>query len=238
MRSSKLLISVVVLLAAAGAYWFLLLAPKREEAATLATQVSQKEGEVMQAETLLSSYRTAAKTYKVNYATVARLGKAVPADDDVRSLVVQLEAAAADNKVDFRSITVGAGSSASGAPTTATGGAAPPPGAQTVGSAGFAVMPYTLTFEGDYLNLSKFFSELERFVKVSNKKLDVTGRLLRVENFTLTPSGDGYPRLAAQVGATTYLVPPTEGLTAGATPAAPAVADPSTTTAITTGALR
>jgi len=239
MRSSKLLIPVVVLLAAAGAYWFLLLAPKREEAAALATQITQKEAEVQQAEALLTSYRTSEKTYKVNYAKVARLGKAVPADDDVRSLVVQIEDAAADSKVDFRSINVGGGASASSAePTTATDAAAAPPGAQTIGPAGFSVMPFTLTFEGEYLDLSKFFSRLERFVKVSNQKLDVTGRLLRVENFTLAPAGEGYPHLTAQVGATTYLVPPTQGLTGGATAQGPAVADPATTTAITTGAIR
>ena len=34
--------------------------------------------------------RTRSRRYKTNYTTVARLGKAVPADDDVRSLLVQL----------------------------------------------------------------------------------------------------------------------------------------------------
>ena len=42
--------------------------------------------------------------YKANYATVVRLGKAVPTDDDTRSLVVQLDAAAKRSGVDFDTI--------------------------------------------------------------------------------------------------------------------------------------
>ena len=38
---------------------------------------------------------------RANYATVVRLGKAVPADDDVRSLIVQLDSAAERSNVDF-----------------------------------------------------------------------------------------------------------------------------------------
>ena len=106
MKSNKLLIGVVALVAAAAAYWFLLLAPKREEAAALSEQVTQKQAEAAQAESTLASYRQAQQTFRVNYSTIARLGKAVPADDDVRSLVVQLEGAASTSKSDFRSIAV------------------------------------------------------------------------------------------------------------------------------------
>ena len=31
---------------------------------------------------------------------------------------------------------------------------------------------------------------------VSNEQVDVTGRLLRIENFSLAPEGEGYPELA------------------------------------------
>ena len=50
---------------------------------------------------------------------VARLGKAVPADDDVRSLLVQLDSAAKRAKVDFRSITLSGGASARRDPAAA-----------------------------------------------------------------------------------------------------------------------
>ena len=245
MRSNKLLLGVVAAVAAIGVYWFLLLAPKREEAAGLAEQVTQKQGEIVQAEAALVGYRAAEQSYKVNYASVARLGKAVPADDDVRSLVVQLEDAASSSKVDFRSITVSGGGAPE--PGTAATGKAPPPGSKTVGAAGFSGMPFTLEFTGSYLQLSKFFSHLERFVEVDDTgKLDVTGRLLRVESVQLLPSGGGHKNLTAEVSATTYLTPPAEGLTGGATAAAPATSTtvtggattPPVTPATSTGALR
>ena len=243
MRSNKLLLGVVAVAAAAGVYWFLLLAPKREEASTLAGQVSTKQSQVAQAETTLASYRTAAKSYKSNYATVARLGKAVPADDDVRSLVIQLEAAADDAKVDFRSIEV-SDSGASTVPGTAPS-VAVPPGA-TAGADGFATMPFALEFTGNYMRLSHFFTKLERFVQVHNEKIDVKGRLLRLENIKLTPSPDGYPSLSAKVTATSYLTPASTDVAGGATAAAPGTtpAAPAggTTTPVTpatvTGALR
>ena len=102
--------------------------------------------------------------------------------------------------------------------------APPPPGVQAATAAGFSVMPFTLQFEGKYLSLSAFFSELQKFVKVSNEKVDVTGRLLRVENFTLSPGK--YPQLTAAIGATSYLVPAAQGVTGGATPQGPAAATP------------
>jgi len=248
-RQNRILIGVAAVLAAAAAYWFLLLAPKREEAAALADKVVQTEAAVAQAEATLASYREAEGSFKTLYATVARLGKAVPADDDTRSLVVQLESAAAAAGVNFNSIQVGAPVAATpGAPAAAAGTTSElPPGAATVGSAGFSSMAFNLEFRGDFLRLSELFSRLERFVRVTNDRIDVTGRLMRVESVSLEAADDDYRDLTATVNASTYLVPATEGLTAGATAQAPAGTTPSTDagtgagttiTATTTGVLR
>jgi hypothetical protein len=199
---------------------------------------------VAQAEATLASYRQAERSYERLYATVAHLGKAVPADDDVQSLVVQLESAAAASKVNFNSIQVGTPVAATAGTTeTATPATDLPPGAATVGSAGFSSMAFNLEFKGDFLRLSELFSRLERFVRVTNERIDVTGRLMRVESVSLAADGEDYRDLTATVNASTYLVPATEGLTAGATAQAPAgtTASPgagTTTTATTTGVLR
>ena len=250
-RQNRLLIGVVAALAALAAYWFLLLAPKREEAAALAGKVAQTQASVAQAESTLSSYRQAAGSYKTLYATVAGLGKAVPADDDVRSLVVQLESAAAGSGVDFHSIEVGSAATSSTDTTVADPSVKLPPGAAAVGTAGFSAMSFDLEFKGGFLNLSDLFSRLERFVQVTNDHIDVTGRLLRIEGVSLTGGGGSYRDLTATVHASTYLVPASQGLTAGATAQAPATATtttpatsadagttPAVTTATTTGALR
>jgi hypothetical protein len=255
----------VAAVAAIAAYWMLVLTPKREEASKLSKSITTKQGELKAAEQELASYRKAKDGYKVNYALVARLGKAVPADDDVRSLLVQLNAAAGKSKVDFRTIQVGGGpaapapapaaSSSSGSSSDSSSGsdssssgsessskdaksgeqaptqpAAPVtvPGSTPVGTAGFSQMPFQFSFKGSFFNLGDFFQRLDRFVAVNQKRLDVTGRLMVLDTIALAPDATGFPNIRASIGATTYMLPATEGLTAGASPQGPGTATGST----------
>jgi hypothetical protein len=140
--------------------------------------------------------------------------------------MVQINAAADHSKVDFRTINVGGGGAAPAAGAGAAKGAAPstpPPGATTVGTAGFSTMPFSFNFKGSFFELGKFFNRLDKFVAVRNRGLDVTGRLLLLNSITLTPDATkGFPMLSADVSANSYLLPPTQGLTAGATASGPA----------------
>ena len=53
-------------------------------------------------------------------------------------------------------------------------------------------------------------SRLEHFVTVNNERVNVTGRLLRLESVSIAPSPAGFPQMQAQIGAATYIVPPVE----------------------------
>lgn len=241
-RTNKLLLAVVAVGLAVGAFYFLMLAPTREEIAKLDTDVAAKEAELAQAQQTLAGYEEARKTYKSNYTTLARLGKAVPADDDVRSLMVQLQSAAERSGVDFEKIELGTGlggaSAATPAPTdgTSTGGElAAAPGAVPVAGGAMSAMPFNFTFNGGFFDLSTFMSRLEHFVTVNNERVNVTGRLLRLESVSIAPSAAGFPQMQAQIGAATYIVPPVEPLT-GDAPAAPAAPSESGTTPSTTNA--
>jgi hypothetical protein len=228
-RSAKMLISVALVGAAVAAYWLLVLSPKREEITKLDTEIAQQDAAAAQAEQLASTYQDAKDNYRANYTMVARLGKAVPADDDVRSLLVQLDSTAERAKVSFRSLSVsggGAAPSGSGSEATTPGELAPTPGAVPVGSAGFSAMPFNFTFSGSFFRLSDFFTRLERFVTVQNDNIDVTGRLLLLGSISITPEGNDLEQLSAKVGAATYLVPETEGVTDGATASGPAATTP------------
>jgi hypothetical protein len=227
---AKVLIPAVLAVAAIAAFYFLLLAPKREEITRLDTEITSAESVAQQAEAQAGSYLKAKQSYKANYTTVARLGKAVPADDDVRSLLVQLEDSSDRSKVSFRSINVSQGSAPTGGATAAktTDALAPAPGSVPVGSAGFAAMPFNFAFEGSFFRLSEFFSRLERYVTVEGDSIDVKGRLLLVGSISVQPD-NGLSQLRAQIGAATYLVPQAQGLTGGATPQAPAGATPAAT---------
>jgi len=251
LKSNKILIAVIVAALATAAFWFLGLSPKREEAAQLQTEIAAKQTELEQAQASLTGYLKARDEYRANYTTFVRLGKALPADDDIRSLMVQLDSASARTNVDFAKLEVGSASGGdSSEPVAVTPGQlAPAPGTVQVGSTGISAMPFTLQFKGRFFNLSNFFNDLDRFVSVHNEKVKATGRLLRVETITLHPSADGYPEMDADVGAASYLVSaPQPGVTPAAssstaTPASSSSSSggsttPTTTTATVTGAVR
>ena len=234
-RRNSILLAAVAAVAVIAAYWMVVLSPKREEATKLDKSITTKKGELQAAEAELATYEKAKAGYKANYSLVARLGKAVPADDDVRSLMVQLNAAAGKSKVDFRTIQIGGGT---GAPAPAPAASStdskgeqatapattPPPGSTSVGSAGFSSMPFTFAFRGSFFSLGEFFKRLDDFVAVNQQRLDVTGRLMVLNSISLTPDATGFPRIRAQIGAAAYMLPATQGLTAGASPAGPGAA--------------
>jgi hypothetical protein len=226
---STIIIPAVIALAAIAAFWFLVASPKREEIAKLDTDIAAQEAAASQAEQLVAAYTKAKDNYRENYTMVARLGKAVPNDDDVRSLLVQLGDAAKRSHVTFRSLNVASGGTGAAGTSTTTGanGLAPAPGAVAVGSAGFSAMPFNFSFSGSFFQLSDFFTRLERFVTVQNDKIDVTGRLLLLGSISVTPDAGDLGTLEAKIGAASYLVPATEGVEGASTPA-PAAGEGST----------
>jgi hypothetical protein len=250
---------VVAALAILAGFWFAVLGPKRKDASAVAEQVTAARQTLDQANAALANAEGARKRYTDDYATVARLGKAVPVQDDVPSLVYQLESSASSNKIDFRSIKLeSAGTPAASTPAAnvanavasangtapATGAATSaaaatlPPGA-TVGAAGFPTMPFSFNFDGGFFDMQHFLRSLEGFTTAKGKKISVRGRLLTVDGFSLSAGRKGFPFVHASVRATAYLLPSDQGLTAGATPAAPGGtgATASTTTAPTTSAV-
>jgi Tfp pilus assembly protein PilO len=220
-RTLRTLITAIVALAAVAGYWKLVLAPKRAQAADLTEQVDVQRAQLAQTQSLIATYRGAKSAYKANYATVVRLGKAVPADDDTRSLVVQLDAAAKRSGVTFDTVNVNGGGSTSDADAPAA------PGAVSAGN--FSAMPFTFSFSGRFDTLGSFFARLERFVTLKNDEILVNGRLLRIERIQLEPGESGWPALTAQVGASSYVVPE-------ATDAAAPATGPTTTSTTSTAA--
>ena len=110
-RTVAMVIGAVALLAA---FWFLALSPKRKDATALSTKISQAQQRLDTARQETATANAARQRYDADYATVAKLGKAVPADDDVASLVYQLDHMSIGSHIDFRSIALTA--SATGTP--------------------------------------------------------------------------------------------------------------------------
>jgi Tfp pilus assembly protein PilO len=245
---SLTIVAMLAVAALAIAFWVVLLSPKREEAAKLGEQIAQVEASLAQHEAEVTTAEEARKQFPVDYQKLVVLGKAVPAGDETASLLVQVSGIAKRTGVGFKNIalsTEGGSEAPAAAPAPTAGASVSPteaaasllPLGATIGPAGLAVMPYTLSFEGTFFQIADFIKSLDALVKTSNEEVTVDGRLITVNSFTLGAGEDEAgtsSTLAANFNVTTYLTPPEQGLTAGATPASPAEG-PATPAAATTG---
>jgi Tfp pilus assembly protein PilO len=123
-RDKKILI-VLPLLAVVALYWFVLLAPKRDEKATVQKQLTEVQAQRDEAVSKAAQLDQARRGYAEDYATVIRLGKALPTTVDTPSLLVQLDRAARGTGIEFDRITTGEREESA---------TAPPPAAPAEGS--------------------------------------------------------------------------------------------------------
>jgi hypothetical protein len=220
----RLVLVGVSALAVLAAVWLLLVSPERKQAGKLDSEVTAAEAQLASARSDASSAQAARQRYSAAYASVVSLGKAVPASEEVPSLMYQLAQATNQKHVQFSSITngaVGAGPAgpASAASTTSTAAAT------AAASAGFTQMPFTFVFGGGFDDLYHLFRQLNAAtVRTSSGGLRVSGRLLTLQSVKLEPSGKegaGAHQLTGTISATAYVLPASQGLTAGASPSAP-----------------
>jgi len=246
-KKTNLMVGAMLVVAAvATAFWILALSPKREEASKLDTQVTQLEGSLAQHESEIATAEEARKEFPVDYQHLVVLGKAVPSDDETPSLLVQVNHIANHAGVRFQTLKLEAaasGEAETSSPLTTTSGetvsateasASLLPLGAAIGPAGLAVMPYSLTFTGDFFKIADFIKGLDSLVKTTNEKVGVDGRLVTINGFSLSEDGEAkFPALQANFSVTTYLTPPSEGTTAGASPEGleePTAAVPASTT--------
>ena len=233
-RIVLMVIAVVVVLAGG---WLKLVSPERAKASKLATQVATANSALASAEGKLASARASQSQYPAAYAAMVNLGKAVPPNQEVPSLMYQLSLATADKQVEFTSIAtaaVGGGndsstvtapaapaksstpSSASATSASTSSGSASATGSPSASgasttAAAFTQMPFTFVFEGSYFDLERLLRQLTSFTtRSSSGTLDVNGRLLTVQSVKLVPtdtSHAGAGTLAGTITATAYTAP-------------------------------
>jgi Tfp pilus assembly protein PilO len=231
--STMTIVAMLILAALAIAFWMLLLSPKRDEAAKLGEQIAQVESSLAQHESEIAIAEEAREQFPVDYQKLVVLGKAVPAGDETASLLVQVSGIARHAEVRFKDISLSEGGSGEEAAPAATGSveevspteaaASLLPLGATIGPAGLAVMPYTLTFEGNFFQIADFIEGLDSLVKTHNEEVTVDGRLITIDSFSLS-SGESEgvsDALSASFNVTTYLTQPGEGVAAGASPESP-----------------
>lgn len=227
--SNRLIVTILVLFALAVAFWILLLSPKREEADKLTLQVDQVETSLAQHQAEIAEGEQAREQFPVDYQRLVVLGKAVPANDDVASLLVQINRLAGGAGGSFRNIALSA--STGDAPEAEAGVSASPTEAEasllplgaSIGPAGLGVMPYSVNLDGDFFEIADFIKGLDSLVKTGGMNVSVNGRLLTIDGFSLKAHRElGFPALEGSFALTSYLTPPGQGITGGADPSAPA----------------
>jgi Tfp pilus assembly protein PilO len=237
--SGKTIAAILVLAALATAFWILALSPKRQQASELAGEVEQEQTALVAAQSQVSEAKVARQEFAGDYRQLVVLGQAVPAGEETPSLLVQLNRIADHAGVEFETLqlnstggseeaAVGLAPEAGPSSAVPTSATVPPTEAEaallplgaTVGSAGLGVMPYTLTFSGNFFQIADFIGGVDSLVEANKSSVGVDGRLITLDGFSLTEDAK-VSKLTASFAVTTYLVPPGQGITAGATETAP-----------------
>lgn len=222
-RDRIVLVALVAIAIVAGVY-LKVVSPERTRASEVQSKVTTAEAALSRANAELAEAKQAEQRFSAAYTNLVSLGEAVPAAQEVSSLVYGIDRAAGKAKVKFLSVT------ASGAASTASTEPAATEATASAG-AGFEQLPFTFTFTGSFFDLFHLMQKLQGFtVTTSSGEVEVSGRLLTINGLTLqaaTSGVAGSTELTGTVTATAYVLPAGETTTAGATPSAPAGVDTS-----------
>jgi Tfp pilus assembly protein PilO len=227
--TTRIIVGMVVAVVMVVAFWQLELGPKRTEASELGETVTSLRSTLAVDRQELTTAIAARSEFSRGYQQLLVLGQGVPSNAETASLLVELGQLASRAGVQFENLVLEGGGSASpaaevapespGGTPAASSAAGPAPVAPTeaaaaslplgatVGSAGLAVMPYTLKVSGDFFHLAKFLHELNGLVRTKKAGISVDGRLLTVNSFSLAAGSGGFPNLDAELSVTTYVAP-------------------------------
>jgi len=198
------LVAPALLIIAAIAF-FLLIKPKMDESSSIDGRIAEFQGKVDVA--LAAQQRTSAgETIKV--ADLFRLTKAMPDATDTSSVLLELNAVAKASGVDFISIA---------------------PQASVAREGVFLAVPFMLTFEGSYYDLTDFLFRLRNLVIVRDGELESAGRLFTLDALDLHEGSLGFPQVQAAITVSAY------SYSAAPAAAIPGATAPSTTTTPASG---
>jgi len=172
-------IGLAIVIVAAVAY-MLVIRPKRAEAGRLDEQIGEMQMKVTSAR-LASRPQQAASTIKV--ADVFEVSKAMPDTDDMPGIILDLNSVAEATGIKFVSIQPSA-------PTPKTG---------------YSAIAITLTFEGNYFDLTDFLFRLRNLVTVRDGRLSSSGRLFTLDSLSMKEGKDGFPTINAGLTVSAYV---------------------------------
>jgi type IV pilus assembly protein PilO len=198
--AAVLVLPALLVVALAG--YFFLVKPKQDEAGRLDGEIAELETTLEVA--LAAQQEPQADESAIKVADLFRVTKAMPDEDDMPGIILELNSVAAASGIDFVSIS---------------------PQAASVRTS-YSALPINLTFEGNYYDLTDFLFRLRNLVSVRDGKLEADGRLFTLDSLTLEEGSAGFPLIAASLTLTAYVY----STTPAAAPAAPVATDTTATT--------
>jgi len=208
-----IVVPALLILAAVG--YFLLIKPKQSEAGKLSDEIAALDTQI---EVTRAAQREPERDdpSAIKIADLFKVTQAMPDDDDMPGIILELSDVAAASGVEFVSIAPQGGSVRSG----------------------YSALPINLTFEGNYFDLTDFLFRLRNLVRVRDGELGADGRLFTLETLTMEEGPLGFPEITASLTVTAYVysTTPPEAPAAPAAPAAPPSTDTTSTGATDTTA--
>jgi hypothetical protein len=119
-RTEQILIGTIALAGLVVGFWLVVMSPKRDEASKLDEQVVKLQSSLSDARQQVAAGEQARQTFEGDYRRLVVLGKAVPADDEQASLLIQLQNLATRSGVEFQGIDLSQSSTGSTPPPVPT----------------------------------------------------------------------------------------------------------------------
>jgi len=178
-------LGVVVLIVA---WWFLIITPMRDDIDSKDTQYQSEKQKYDQNYERVQRIDDERNSAKAAASDLLKLNKLIPADSQVPSMIVELQASANDAGIEFMKIA---------------------PDIPVAGSDGSTVVPFSLAFQGQYYDVNDFLYRVENYARMDGNDISVSGRLISVVTLEMSePSIGQFPEVLAKIGANAYMTGP------------------------------
>jgi hypothetical protein len=171
-------IGFTLVIAAMG--WFLLVSPQRSRASELDAKIASVEQQITASR---AAQLQAADAKPIRSADLFRLTKAMPSDNDIPGVLLELSRIASETGIVFEQIVPQA----------------------TVAAGEMRAQPIDLTFEGNFYSLSDFLYRVRNLVSVQRGRLIANGRLFSVEKLQFSEAPSGFPNIRANLTLSAFL---------------------------------
>lgn len=173
-----IVVAGLVILAVGG--YFLLVQPKKSEAKTLDSEIVDQKRQISDRHT---QAQQAAGLSKILVADAFKLATAMPDEDQTAEAHLEINSIARATGVSYEGIQPG----------------------EVIDAAEYQVLPFQLTFQGTFYDLSDFLRRLQSTVLVENNELIAKGRLFTVDQVTFDEGDEGFPSIQASVHIYAYV---------------------------------